>query len=284
MLTCTQQECDPAQMEAMRSACCPGSGPDAWPCAAPRCDSDTCLDQLTVMGQVCPIALLNEDGVSETLQRCQQIQDAAAAAGVDDDAQQECETSSRSTITAMHMACCPPGSSAGWTEECWTPAEGTGLTQVQCGTEVGECLGLLNQLVAANCASLLFDPQVQAVAAACGGQVEVPGVTPSGGAGGGGGRAGAGGRGGGSTGGGDEPPSGGAGGRGGDTDRGSTTHQPPTTDETTLGDGDGGDDSNIGLLFGGLLIIAIAGAAYVKTNGKSGAAGECGRARCHSEA
>lgn len=266
MLACTQQECDPDHMQTMYSACCPASGRDAWPCDTPQCDSEECLNELTFMAQVCPLALLNDDGVTQTLQKCQQVQDAAVAAGVDDAAQQECETNNRRAISDMHRACCPQG----WPCACnpaVTPCVSVDSTGLQCGQEETECLGLLNALVTTDCSSLLFDPQIQAVAAECSNRGIATAAAPPTVTGGRGAQSGRGGNG--------RPGNGRGGMRSGQ--QSIAAPAPPPTGGDDAGDGGG----SIGLLVGGLLVIAVAGAAYVKTKGKSGGAGRCRRTRCH---
>ena len=265
MLTCTQQECDPDHMQTMYSACCPASAGAAWPCDTPQCDSEECLNELTAVAQVCPLALLNDDGVTQTMQKCQQIQDAAAAAGVDDAARQECETNNRHAISDMHRACCPQGWPCACNPAAATPCASVDSTELQCGQEETECLGLLNTLVATDCASLSFDPQVQAVYAECsyrGIAAAPPAVT-----GGRGAQSGRGGNG--------RPGDGRGGVRSGQQSIADPPAPPPTGNST------GGDGPNIGLLVGGLLVIAVAGAAYLKTKGKSGGAGGCRHSRCH---
>lgn len=253
MTLCTQAECDAAQVGSMQRACCP----DGWPCDSPQCDSDgPCLQELLDMGATCPNTLLAADGVSETLQRCEAIQQAAAAAGVDDETAAACVQARSADISHMHRSCCPDG----WGDGSDGNAPGCEPTEDHCGQEETECLGRLNDLIGGDCAALSLDAGVQSVLVTCGnyaaGAASVPGLAPAG-------RGGAAGR-------------GGRGGRGSPSSQTTTQTTTPTT--ATTDDDDTDDDTengnNIGLLLGGLLVIVVAGAAFMKSKGKAaGAAG-----------
>ena len=252
MLTCAQQECDEAEEQAMHRACCPDS--DTWPCDTPRCDED-CLNRLTSMGMTCPTTLLNADGVTETLQQCEAIQNA-----IGDSAQQACQDHHRDEINQMKRTCCPNG---------WFCAD---TTEIQCGQGPTECLGRLSALVTfANCTSLLLDPYIQQITTECGTRSvgAATTLTPTAGRGGTGGRGGRGGRGADTT----EP--------GSRQERSSSSspdppHLPSPPPPATEDEG-----SDWLPLVGGLVMIAVAGAAYVKTKGKSGASREFGQNRFH---
>ena len=166
----------------------------------------------------------------------------------------------------MHRACCPQG----WPCACnpaVTPCVSVDSTGLQCGQEETECLGLLNALVTTDCSSLLFDPQIQAVAAECSNRGIATAAAPPTVTGGRGAQSGRGGNG--------RPGNGRGGMRSGQ--QSIAAPAPPPTGGDDAGDGGG----SIGLLVGGLLVIAVAGAAYVKTKGKSGVAGRCRRTRYH---
>lgn len=250
MLTCAQQECDVAEEQAMHRACCPDS--DTWPCETPRCDND-CLNRLASMGMTCPTTLLNADGVTETLQQCQAIQNA-----IGDSAQQACQDRHRDEINQMKRTCCPNG---------WFCAD---TTEIQCGQGPTECLGRLSALVTfANCTSLLLDPYIQQITTECSTRsiAALPTTTtPTAGRGGTGGRGGRGGRGGPAEGGSSAPAGRGAGlSQDGQRTTPAPSPPPPATED---------EGSDWLPLVGGLVVIAVAGAAYMKTKGKSGAARE----------
>jgi hypothetical protein len=201
------------------------------------------------MGATCPNTLLAADGVSETLQRCEAIQQAAAAAGVDDETAAACVQARSADISHMHRSCCPDG----WGDGSDGNAPGCEPTEDHCGQEETECLGQLNDLIGGECAALSLDAGVQSVLVTCGnyaaGAASVPGPAPAG--------------------------RGGAAGRGGRGGRGSPSSQTTTQTTTpTQQQGGGGGGKNIGLLLGGLLVIVVAGAAFMKSKGKAaGAAG-----------
>lgn len=129
LLACTAAECDAAQVTEMQTACCP----DGWveadgttgPCASPVCDADDCAGKLTEMVTMCPAGMAADDGVTAMIQRCEQVADAAAAAGLDDDSASACLTDNAATIRLMHRTCCPAG---------WTPNGGGCLPEpANCG-------------------------------------------------------------------------------------------------------------------------------------------------------
>lgn len=165
MLACSQAECGDSQVSEMQTSCCPGGWVEAdgtrGPCVAPVCDADDCNGKLIEMAAMCPVTLTNNDGIAAMLQRCQQAQDAAAAAGLDDASASACLTDQAADIRLMHRTCCP----SGWTSNgggCVPEPANCGQTAVPT-----DCTGQINALLASGCAALIFDADIQIVATVC---------------------------------------------------------------------------------------------------------------------
>ena len=69
----------------------------------PTCNEE-CVGELREMSSVCPVTMAGDAELLPMLSQCQQIEEAAAGAGVNING--ECD---QSHIDAMHRACCPAG-------------------------------------------------------------------------------------------------------------------------------------------------------------------------------